>query len=87
MVGITEFTYSSVETQRVRRMQFGVLSPEEIVSTITDRYEQSLFLLTHIWYMSQFNPLYDQKIQIIQILISALYMIFLRTEYIESDVR
>lgn len=31
-MSIAEFTYSAAEVRRVKRMQFGVLSPEEIVS-------------------------------------------------------
>jgi len=29
--GLSQFAYSAAETKRVKRMQFGVLSPEEIV--------------------------------------------------------
>lgn len=31
MAALTQFSYSAAEIRRVRRVQFGVLSPEELV--------------------------------------------------------
>lgn len=43
---LPQFSYSSAEVRRVRQVQFGVLSPEEIVSSFAESPEElSLFRL------------------------------------------
>jgi hypothetical protein len=37
MAALTQFSYSAAEIRRVRRVQFGVLSPEEIVRSRASR--------------------------------------------------